>query len=254
MTNQITEALSRLRLEGMLDALEHQQRSSEFLTLSFDERLGHLLQTEIDYRDERRMIRLLKTAKLRSDASIEDLDFRVSRGLDRSQILSLGSAGWVRNHEAVTVLGATGVGKTYVACALAHAAIRQGYSALYLRYPRMLEELIIARGDGRLARLMTAWSKIDVVILDDFLIRPIAPDAASDTLEMIEDRQGVRSTILTSQLPIANWHEAIGDPTLADAILDRITQNLHRIELHGESLRRSQRAVKEDRSSAGSKE
>ncbi|KJE76010.1 ATP-binding protein [Ferrimicrobium acidiphilum] len=148
MTNQTIEALGRLRLEGMIDPLEQQSRSSEFLTLGFDERLSHLVTAEISYRDERRMERLLRAAKLRSGASIESLDFRASRGLDRSQVLSLASANWVRNHDQVAVFGPTGVGKTYVACALGHAAIRQGHSALYLRYPRMLEELGIARGDS----------------------------------------------------------------------------------------------------------
>ena len=148
MTTQTIEALGRLRLEGMIDALEQQSRSSEFLTLGFDERLSHLVTAEISYRDERRMERLLRAAKLRSGASIESLDFRAARGLDRSQVLSLASANWVRNHDQVAVLGPTGVGKTYVACALGHAAIRQGHSALYLRYPRMLEELTIARGDS----------------------------------------------------------------------------------------------------------
>ncbi len=223
----------------MVEALEQQQRSREFLALSFDERLAHLVQAETNYRDERRMTRLLKSVKLRSGASIEALDFRASRGLDRSQLLALAGARWITTHDFVAVLGPTGVGKTYVACALAHAGIRRGYSALYLRDPRMLEEVVIARGDGRLTRLMTAWSKIDVLILDDFLIRPITPDAASDTLEIIEDRTGLRLTILTSQLTIANWHEVIGDPTLADALLDRVTQRLHRIELTGESMRRA---------------
>ncbi len=246
MENQTVDALSRLRLEGMMDALEFQQRSPQFYNLSFDERLSHLLNAELTYRDERRMARLLRTAKLRLGASIESLDFHGSRGLERSQILSLASAGWVSNHDQVAILGPTGVGKTYVACALAHAAIRKGYSALYLRYPRLLEELTIARGDGRFGRLLIAWAKVDILILDDFLIRPLGPDAASDTLEVIEDRYGQRSTILTSQLPIANWYEAIGDATVADAILDRVTTNLHRIELNGESMRKVQRTPVRD--------
>lgn len=132
----------------------------------------------------------------------------------------------------------TGVGKTYLACALAHAAIRRGHTALYLRGPRMLDELAIARADGRLARLMTTWAKVGALVIDDFLLRPLGPDHAADMLEVIEDRAGLRATIVTSQLPVEHWHEALGDATIADAVLDRLLERAHRIELHGESLRR----------------
>ena len=142
------------------------------------------------------------------------------------------------NHHNVAVVGPTGVGKTFVACALANAAIRRGHSALYLRAPRMLDELAIARADGRLTRLMASWARVDVLLIDDFLIRPLNPDQAADTLEVIEDRAGLRSTVVTSQLPVNVWHEAMGEPTIADAVLDRLLQHLHRIELAGESMRR----------------
>ena len=153
--------------------------------------------------------------------------------------MSLAEAGWVTAHHNIAIVGPTGIGKTFLACALANAAIRRAHNALYLRASRMLDELAIARVDGRFARLTAAWARVDVLLIDDFLLRPLTPDQAAEHLEVIEDRAGLRSTIFTSQLPIANWHEAITEPTLADAVLDRICQNLHRIELSGESMRRT---------------
>jgi len=184
------------------------------------------------------MARYLKAAKLRTNAVVEDIDFRARRGLERPVILGLAEGGWVTSHHNIAVVGPTGVGKTFVACALANAAIRRGHSALYLRASRMLDELAIARVDGRLARLMASWARIDVLLIDDFLLRPLSADQAADTLEVIEDRAGLRSTVITSQLPINAWHEAMGEPTVADAVLDRILAKLHRVELAGESMRR----------------
>ncbi len=169
----------------------------------------------------------------------ENIDFHTKRGLERSQILSLAQASWISEHHNLSVVGPTGSGKTYIACALARAGITKGYSALYLRAPRMFETLELSRLDGRLASLMALWARIEILVIDDFLIRPLSPDQAGDLLEVIEDRTGLRSTIITSQLPTSNWHEAMGDPTLGDAILDRITQNLHRIELSGDSMRKT---------------
>ncbi len=235
---QTTEGLHRLRLGAMAQALEQQRSSVEHQALSFEDRLAMLVERELNERENRRLTRLLKLAKLRNNAVIEDVDFRSPRGLDRAQILGLAESTWVLHHHNVAVLGPTGVGKTYLACALAHSAIRHDFSALYLRAPRMLEELTIARADGRLSKIMAAWARIDVLLIDDFLLRPLGVDQAADTLEVIEDRAGRRSTIITSQLPVANWHEALGDETIADAILDRLNQSLHRIEIGGESLRR----------------
>jgi DNA replication protein DnaC len=236
---QTTDQLLTLRLEGMASALEEQRRSASYQALSFEDRLAMLVEREIGDRDNRRLIRLLKLSKLRNNAVIEDVDYTSSRGLERSQVLSLAQSSWVAHHHSVAIVGPTGVGKTFLGCALANTAIRHGYSALYLRAPRMLDDLVIARADGRLAKLMSSWARTDVLLIDDFLIRSLSPDQAADTLEVIEDRTGRRSTIITSQLPVAHWHEAMGDETLADAILDRLSHNLHRIELKGDSMRTS---------------
>ncbi len=237
--NQTIEGLYALKLNAMAQGLAEQHESAQYQALAFDERLGLLVDRELAERENRRQQRYLKAAKLRSDAVFEDVDFRRQRGIDRSQFLGLAEASWVRNHHNLAIVGATGTGKTFLACALANAAIRHGHTALYLRAPRMLDELAIARLDGRFQRLTAAWARIDALVFDDFLLRPLSADQGADILEVIEDRAGLRSTILTSQLPISNWHEAMGEPTLADAVLDRVQQNLHRIELEGESMRRS---------------
>ena len=238
------DKLRALGLPGMATAFSEQQERADYAALAFADRLGLLADREMTERENRRLERNLKSAKLRlSSACIEDLDFRSSRGLDRSLLLSLAEASWVGSHQNVLIAGPTGAGKTYLACALAQAAIRRGHSAFYLRAPRLLGELATARGDGRFPRLLAAWSRIAVLLIDDFALQPLSAQEAADLLEVIEDRSGLRSTIVTSQLPIARWHEALGDPTLADAILDRLTSNAHRLELRGESLRRAQRAA-----------
>jgi DNA replication protein DnaC len=242
-----TDGLLRLRLPGMASALDEQRQDANYHALTFEDRLAMLVDREIGDREDRRLTRMLRVAKLRNNAVIEDVDFRSSRGLDRSQVLALAESSWVRHHHGVAIVGPTGVGKTFLGCALANAAIRHGYSALYLRAPRMLEDLSIARSDGRLAKLMASWARTDVLLIDDFLIRPLSPDHAADTLEIIEDRSQRRATIITSQLPVAHWHEALGDETLADAILDRLSHNLHRIQITGKSMRKNDAAkVDED--------
>ncbi len=239
LNNATIEGLYALRCPAMAAGLAEQAESASYQALSFEERLGMLVDKELTERENRRLARYLKQAKLRSDAVVEDIDFKARRGLERPMVLSLAESGWVRSHHNVAVVGPTGVGKTFLACALANAAIRRGHTALYLRAPRMLDEVAIARVDGRFSRLMATWARVDVLVIDDFLIRPLSADAAADTLEIIEDRAGLRSTILTSQLPVKMWHEALGDPTLADAIVDRVGENLHRIELKGASMRRT---------------
>ena len=239
LINATIEKLQDLALGGMARALTEQLERPEYAELSFEERLGLLVDREASDRENRRLARRLKAARLRSDAVIEDLDLRTPRGLDRATVLSLAESHWVAAHRNVLVTGPTGVGKTFIACALAHSAIRRGHTALYLRIPRLLDELVLARADGRLPRLMAAWARVDVLVLDDLGLQPVAAPRAADLLEVIEDRAGLRSTIVTSQLPIGHWHEALGEPTVADAILDRLVHGAYRLELKGGSMRRA---------------
>jgi DNA replication protein DnaC len=234
------DKLHALNLMGMARAFSEQLERADYQTLTFEERLGMLVDREVQDRDNRRLHRYLKAARLRSQASVEDLDFRRPRGLDRAAVLSLAESQWVSAHRNLLIVGPTGAGKTFVACALAQAAVRQGHTALYLRAPRMLQDLGLARGDGRLPRLMTAWAKVSVLVIDDLALRPLSAEQAADLLEIIEDRYQLRSTVVTSQLPVSEWHDALGEPTIADAILDRLVHNAHRIELQGDSLRRLQ--------------
>ncbi len=237
------DKLHALALAGMARALVEQRERPDYADLGFEERFGLLVDREMQDRENRRLARHLKAARLRSDACVEDLDLRGPRGLDRATILGLAEGHWVTAHRNVLVTGPTGVGKTFLACALAHAAIRRGHTALYLRVPRLLDELVLARADGRLPRLMAAWAKVDVLLLDDLGLQPVPPARAADLLEVIEDRAGLRSTIVTSQLPVGHWHEALGEPTIADAILDRLVHTAYRLDLKGDSRRRTARAA-----------
>src|SRR6266571_35288 len=220
LINQTLDKIDALGLFGMGLGLREQLESNQYLSLGFDERLGLLVDRETEARDSRRLALRLKAAKLRQEASVEDIDFRTPRGLDRSVIMSLAQAGWVTAHHNVLVTGPTGVGKSFIGCALAHAAIRRGHTALYLRTPRLLT----------------------VLVLDDFLLTSPSVIEAKDLLEVIDDRSQVRSTLVISQLPVEAWHPALtaGDPTLADAILDRLVHNAHRLALKGSSMRRRQ--------------
>ncbi|HLX89557.1 MAG TPA: IS21-like element helper ATPase IstB [Acidimicrobiales bacterium] len=238
LDNATLDGLHSLRLPGMARALAEQREHPDYDALGFEERLGMLVDRELTERHNRRLERMVKAARLRVAATIEGVDFRRPRGLERAQVLTLAESHWVDRHHTIVIVGAAGLGKTYLACALANAAIRRGHPALYLRGPRLHDEIALARAEGRLARLLTAWQRIDVVVIDDFLLRPLAPDQAADVLEVIEDRIGIASTIVTSQLPVAMWHEAMGEPTIADGILDRLLEHVHRIELHGDSMRR----------------
>ena len=239
LDNKTVEGLHALKLPAMAAALAEQSTSAHYGGLSFEERLGLLVDRELAERDDRRVGRYLRAAKLRTTAVVEDIDFARQRGLDKASVLGLANAHWVKAHHTLAVLGPTGAGKTFIACALANAAVRRGHTALYLRGPRMFDELAIARSDGRLARLLASWARTDLLVIDDFLIRPLSPDQAADLLEVVEDRSGLRATLLTSQLPVAMWHEAIGEPTLADAVLDRLSENLQRIEMTGDSMRKA---------------
>lgn len=232
------DKLQTLRLSGMLKALNEQQQMPEIDSLGFEERLGLLIDREMTERENRRLGSRLKKAKLRHCCCVEDLDFKTSRGLDKSLILSLAACTWIARGINVLISGATGVGKSYLACALAHKACLEGYSAIYMRLPRLFEELRLAKADGRYGKLMLDYAKTNLLVLDDWGLTPMTDTQRRDLLELLEDRYGRKSTIVTSQLPVTSWHEAIGDPTLADAILDRLVHNAHKIELKGESMRK----------------
>lgn len=251
LTSPTLEKLKELSLTGMAAAFAEQLARPDYAELSFEERLGLLVDREASERDNRRLERNLKAARLRCDACLEDLDLQRPRGLDGALLRSLAACDWVRASRNILVCGSTGVGKTFLACALAQAALRRGHRALYLRAPRLLDDLVIARADGRLARLLAGYGRLDVLILDDLGLRPLAAEQAADLLEVIEDRCGRRSTIVTSQLPVRCWHEVLGEPTIADAILDRLVHNAYRIELRGESFRSRERRGDERRGATG---
>ena len=243
LTHPTIEKLHNLKLTGMVKALTDQQQMSEIDSLGFEERLGLLVDREETERENRKLALRLKKAKLRQSASVEDLNFRRSRGMDKALILSLVACAWITKGINVLICGPTGVGKSYLACALAHKACLEGYTVLYLRLPRLFEELRLAKADGRYGKLMINFAKTDLLVLDDWGLTPMTDPQRRDLLELMEDRYGLKSTIITSQLPVVSWHEAIGDPTLADAILDRIVHNAHKIEMKGESMRKSQRTL-----------
>ena len=234
------DKLHALKLTGMAAALEDQSATPDITDLSFEERLGLLVDREMTERDNRRMTSRLRRAKLRHAAILEDIDYRNSRGLDKGLVQSLASCQWVKEHLNVLITGPTGVGKTWLACALAHKACREGYTAQYVRLTRLLRELTIAKGDGQYSKLLTSLAKVDVLILDDWGLMKLSAENRRDLLEVLEDRHGRRSTIATSQLPIEEWHGIIGDATLADAILDRLVHNAYKINLRGESMRKQQ--------------
>ncbi len=240
LIEQTFTQLRELRLTGMADALEEQQAVPDVQSLSFEDRLGLLVEREATVRQDRRLARLLRQAKLRLPATIEDLDLRSPRGLDRSVILRLASCDWVRNHQVVLVTGATGTGKTYLACALAQAACRQGISSRYLRLTQLIEDMALARADGSYPKLMSRLQKTALLAIDDYGMAPLNQTERRDLLEVIEDRSGRRATLLASQLPLDHWHEVIGDATFADAILDRLVHHAHRITLKGPSMRRKE--------------
>jgi len=237
------EKLKQLRFTGMFLALEEQVQNSEIEALSFEERLGLLVDRELDDRETRRLKRRLKQSKMSQEASIEDLDFRAPRGLDKALVATLAGCGWIKRQLNVIITGPTGVGKSYVATALAHKACLEGYNALYQKLSRLLDELRIARADGTYGKRLVQLSKIDVLILDDWGLANLTPDSQRHLLEVLDDRHGKRSTIVTSQLPVDQWHEAMPDPTIADAILDRLIHNAYRIELKGESMRKRHSAL-----------
>lgn len=241
LLNPTVTKLEALGLGAMAAGLTHQlETPGTFAELSFADRLGLLADAEGDARDSRRLARRLKDAKLRYPASIEDIDFRSPRGIDRSLIASLAGAGWVTRGHNVLITGATGCGKSFLACALANAALRQGHTAVYLRTPRLSDDLARGRADGRYVRVLAGLARVSLLVLDDFLLTPAPVEVCRDLLEVIEDRAERRSTLIASQMPVDKWLAAMADPTLGEAILDRLCQASHRITLKGPSMRRRQ--------------
>ena len=222
----------------MVAALIDQMALPDIEELAFEERLGLLVDREITERDNRRLTSRLRRARLRHNAALEDIDYRSPRGLDKGLIQSLAACQWAKEHLNILITGPTGVGKTWLACALAHKACREGYTVQYIRLSQLLRELMIAKGDGRYPKLLANLAKVDVLLLDDWGLIKLNAENRRDLLEVLEDRHGIRSTIATSQLPMDQWHNVIGDPTLADAILDRLVHNAYKINLRGESMRK----------------
>jgi len=238
------EQLRSLRLDGMAKGLEEQLQMASIEDLRFEDRLALLVDREVTERNSRRLGTRLRKAKLREkNACIEDVDYRSRRGLDKSLFLALSSCEWIAQHRNVLITGPTGVGKTFLACALAQKACRESYTVQYLRLSRLLEDMALAHADGRYPKLMAGLAKTDLLVLDDWGLAPLSDADRRELLELLEDRHELRSTLVTSQLPVEKWYEAIDHPTLADAILDRLVHNAYRIALRGESMRRK-KAVK----------
>jgi len=241
MLNQQTLAtLHSLKLFGMARGLEERLANTSHADLSHAEFMGLLVQDEKTYRDNQRLKRLLKNAKLRQQAALEDIDYQHPRGLGKQMVMELSGTQWIATHHTVLICGPTGIGKSFIACALGNFAARAGYTVLYLRAPRLFETLQQARGDGSHLKTLTRLAKVQLLIIDDFLLTPLTEGERRDLLEITEDRYQSGATILTSQCPITDWHPNIGDPTLADAICDRLMHNAYRIDLRGDSMRRKQ--------------
>ena len=238
MYHPTLDKLQQLKLSGMVSALQEQESFVGIGSMSFEERLGLMVDRELTERDNRRMQTRLRAAKLKQNTAIEDTDFKRPRGLDRSLIMKLADCQWVAEQMNVLITGPTGIGKTWLACALAHKACREGYSAYYVRLPSLLQELDMGRADGRYGKMMSQLAKTAVLVLDEWGLALLTDQHRRDLLEILDDRYKLRSTIIISQLSVSLWHESIGDPTLADAILDRVIHNAYRINLTGNSMRK----------------
>ena len=241
LNEQTFDQLYAMKLLGMAEGFKEQLEQPSFQDLSFDERFGMLVERQWSWKENKRLNRLLKDAKLKLHASVEDIDYRSPRGLEKSVILHLASCNWIRNHQNLLISGPTGVGKTFLACAFAQRACREGYRTFYIRFPQFFYQIALSRADGSYGNLMKKLSKTHLLAIDDLGLAPLTDTERRDLLEVIEDRNGSGSTLITSQLPIENWHDHIGDPTIADAILDRLIHNAHRIQLKGGSMRKKQK-------------
>lgn len=246
MLNQPTlEKMQAMKMSGMVEAFREQIVSDSYAELSFEERLGMLIDAEYAAREQRKLTRRLQRAKLRHpNACIEDIDFKARRGLDRQTVMTLARCDWIRDRLNVLITGPTGTGKTYLACALANRACRSGFTAYYARAAQLPQELTVARGDGSYPRLLRRLTRTSLLIIDDWLLTPLTDAQRCDILEVIEDRHERTSTLIASQLPVSAWHQALGEPTLADSICDRLIHAAHRIALQGRSMRDVRAAAK----------
>jgi len=246
LTQQTLDKMNQMKLSGMAEAFQQQQRGTEHARLNFEERLGLLVDAEWSAREQRKLTRRLRFAKLRYQASLEDVNFKHPRGLDRQQVLSLGDCGWLQSRHNLIITGPTGIGKSYLACAFVERACRRGFSASYLRLPRLLQKLAVARGDGSYERLLAGLARFELLAIDDWLLAPLRDNERRDLIEVIEDRSERASTLIATQLRAKDWHAVIGDPNLADSICDRLLHNAHRIDLKGPSIRNTRTNGKPD--------
>ena len=238
--HQTITKMNEMKLFGMAEAYSDQLNNPQFSDLSFDERLQLLIDRESIGRDIRKLTTRLRFARLKQSASIEDIDFRHPRGLDKAQIIGISQGDWVKQHQNILITGPTGTGKSYLGCAFVHKAIRQGFSGLYVRLPRLLEDMGIAHGDGRYLKLLNQFSKTEVLVIDDFGLVKLNLQQAHDILEILDDRYQTKSTVVTSQIPTDKWYGIIPDPTVADAVMDRLIHNAYIITMKGESMRKKQ--------------
>jgi DNA replication protein DnaC len=241
LNEQTFDKLYLMKLLGMAEGFKEQLQQPSSHGLSFDERFGMLVDRQWIWKENKRLKQLLKEAKLKLQASVEDIDYKTARGIEKSVMMNLISCNWIRNHQNLLISGPTGVGKTFLACAVAQKACREGFRTLYLRSPQFFYQIALARADGSYGTLMKRLSKAHLLVLDDLALTPLNDTERRDLLEVTEERHGSSSTLITSQLPIENWHDHIGDPTIADAILDRLIHNAHRIQLKGGSMRKKQK-------------
>lgn len=249
MLNQPTlDKLQTMKLHGMASAFRLQLETTDTAQLSFEERFALLVDQQWLWKENRALERRLRASKLKERSVVEDIDYQHPRGLDRKLMRTLAASEWVKQHQNLLLIGPTGIGKTWLACALAQKACRDGYTILHKRAAELFRELSVAHADGSFGRLLLRLSRIDVLVLDDFAMAPLKDSERRDFLELCDDRYQRRSTILTSQVPLAHWHEQIGDPTLADSILDRLVHNAYRLELSGESMRKKRNRKPEEES------
>jgi len=245
LTQPLLEKLSALKLSGFRTALEEQYQNPQYAELSFEERLGLLVDVETTRRKNNRLQRRIKAARFPLQATIQDLDLSPTRGLKRAQVLELAQAEWVRRHLNTLVLGATGAGKTFLACALGRTACEAEFNVRYVRTSRLLQSIALAQADGSYPQLLRSLARIHLLIFDDWLRDPLSRSQAKDLLEIIDDRYGRSATLVATQVPVSSWHERIPDPTLSDAVLDRLIHNAYRLELLGDSMRKTHSPLKD---------